>query len=229
MVRYQVIDSPSLLDRFDLGPQIQRSPHSTAPRFIVAYLIAIAYHSVFPNSEWQSRMAHVLRPLDVPVALSLAIRPNATFADLARDLGVSTSTAHGAVERLTFSGLMSPMAGRRHAVNLPALEEFLYHGIRYAFPARRGRRQRGVPTSHSAPALQQELGSAADPVVWASSRGSLVGASLEPLIPGAPALPDRYPELYELLTLVDGLRIGTVRDREASARLLAARLDLAVA
>lgn len=173
-------------------------------------------------------MVHVLRPLDVPVALSLAVRPNATFAELARDLGISTSTAHGAVERLTFSGLMGAMSGRRHAVNLPALEEFLYHGVRYAFPTRRERRQRGVPTSHSAPALQQELGSAADPVVWPSPRGRIVGASLEPLIPAAPELPDRYPELYDLLTLVDALRIGTVRDRKASERLLAERLEAAV-
>ncbi len=117
------------------------------------------------------------------------------------------------------------MSGRRRAVNLPA-EELLYHGSA-TFPARRERRQRGVPTSHSAPALQQELDSTADPVVWPSPRGNVVGASLEPLIPAAPELPDRYPELYDLLTLVDGLRIGTARDREASEQLLAERLESA--
>lgn len=174
-------------------------------------------------------MGQVLRPVDVPVALSLAVRPNATYADLAHDLGISTSTAHGAVERLSFSGLMRSAAGRRHAVNLPALEEFLYHGVRYAFPVRRERRQRGVPTSHSAPALCQELDSPADPVVWPFTHGNVVGASIEPLIPAAPELPARYPELYDLLSLVDGLRIGTARDREASQRLLSERLQSAAA
>lgn len=174
-------------------------------------------------------MAQVLRPVDIPVALNLAVHPDATYAELAHDLGISASTAHGSVERLSFSGLMRSAPGRRHAVNLPALEEFLYHGVRYAFPVRRERRQRGVPTSHSAPVLQQELGSPADPVVWPSSHGDIVGASLEPLIPGAPELPTRFPELYDLLTLVDGLRIGTARDREVSQRLLAERLESATA
>jgi hypothetical protein len=174
-------------------------------------------------------MGQVLRPVDVPVALSLSVRPDSTYVELANQLGISTSTAHGSVERLSFSGLMRPVSGRRHAVNLPALEEFLYHGVRYAFPVRRERRQRGVPTSHSAPALQQELDSPADPVVWPSPHGNVVGASIEPLIPAAPELPARYPELYDLLTLVDGLRIGTARDRDASQRLLAQRLESAAA
>lgn len=173
-------------------------------------------------------MTHVLRPVDVPVALSLSLQPDATFAELAQKLGISSSTAHGAVERLRFSGLLRPAPGRNHVVNLPAFEEFLYHGIRYAFPARRERKQRGVPTSHAAPVLQGELGSAADPVVWPSALGKVVGASLEPLIPSAPAMASRLPELYDMLTLVDALRIGTARDREAGKRLLAERLGAVV-
>lgn len=172
---------------------------------------------------------HVLRPVDIPVALHLAIRPRRPYKDLARDLHISPSTAHQSVERLTFAGLARKSAAAGPTVNIAALLEFLAHGVRYAFPAKRERRQRGVPTAHAGPALQHELDAGIDPVVWPAPQGTVVGAAVAPLMPSAPELPERCPELYELLTLVDAIRVGTARDREAAERMLAERLKDAAA
>jgi hypothetical protein len=48
---------------------------------------------------------------------------------------------------------------------------------------------------------------------------------LIPLFPGAPELPGRNQPLYELLTIIDALRVGTTRVGRVAAELLAERLS----
>lgn len=170
----------------------------------------------------------VLRPLDIPVALYLAIFPGAPYSDLAHDLQISVSTAHYAVKRLIYSGLARQTLEANRVVNVAALLEFLEHGIRYAFPTHRQRPRRGVPTAHAAPVLQKYLDAEIDPVVWPTVRGKTVGAAVEPLLESAPELTERCPQVYDLLTLVDALRIGTARDREIASRILKERLEATV-
>jgi hypothetical protein len=171
---------------------------------------------------------HVLRPLDVPVALYLALYPARSYGAIAQHLRISPSTAHQAVRRLIYAGLARQMGRERRDVNVAALLEFLKHGVRYAFPTQRQRPRRGIPTAHAAPALHSELDADAEPVVWAASRGRIVGAAIEPLIASAADLPERCPAVYDLLSLVDALRIGTARDREVAGRLLSERLEATV-
>ena len=40
---------------------------------------------------------------------------------------------------------------------LDATEEFLVHGVKYAFPAKRGEITRGLPTSYAAPPLKDHI------------------------------------------------------------------------
>jgi hypothetical protein len=169
-------------------------------------------------------MRQVLQPIDVPVALSIALRLGQTYAALADQLGISQSTAHQAVKRLMLSGLVLK-TGRGHVADVGALEEFLLHGVRYAFPAIRSKRQRGVPTAYSAAVLRDSLDNDLDPVVWPSSLGTVVGTALEPLIPSAPWLASRHTALYDTLALVDAIRVGTARDREVAGQKLTERLD----
>ncbi|MFN2326977.1 MAG: MarR family transcriptional regulator, partial [Gemmatimonadales bacterium] len=92
------------------------------------------------------------------------------------------------------------------------LGEFLRHGVRYAFPAVTGRATRGVPTAHAGPALRERFDSA-DALVWPDHSGDSFGPSIAPLYPGATGLPERAPEVYRLLTLVDAIRAGRARER----------------
>lgn len=179
-------------------------------------------HSRIPNGV---ALSQLLRPLDVAVALNIAFRPKPTFARLADDVGISQSTAHQAVIRLVGAGIVR-RTRKRYQANVAALEEFLLHGVRYAFPAQRETRRRGVPTAHSAPVFRHELDSDVDPVVWPSAKGTVVGAAVEPLLDTAAELPGRRPDLYDALALVDALRIGTARDREVAGRLLSEQLQL---
>jgi DNA-binding Lrp family transcriptional regulator len=169
-------------------------------------------------------MRQVLQPIDVSVGLSIALRLGQTFAALADQLGISPSTAHQAVKRLMLSGLVRK-AGHGHVADVAALEEFLLHGVRYAFPAIRTKRQRGVPTAHAAPVFQHVFDSNIDPLVWPSALGTVVGMALEPLLPSAPSLASRHPALYDALALVDAIRVGNARDREVAGQMLTKQLD----
>lgn len=156
-----------------------------------------------------------LAPLDLVVALRL-LQGDATFQRLADELGVAPSQVHSSVERLQLAQLLRPKSRR---VNRLALEEFLLHGARYAFPPVLAPRARGVPTAHAASALAAIFGTA-DPYVWPSPAGDVVGQSLEPLYPGAPKLRERSPETYRLLTLFDALRVGQAREKNIARKLL---------
>jgi hypothetical protein len=179
--------------------------------------------SIFWKMENGTTMAlqPVLRPSDIPLALRLASHPGERYEDLGAVFGNSTSSAHRAVARLEQSGLLLP--GERRA-NREALKEFLVHGVRYAFPPVRGPEARGVPTAWSAPALQG-VPPNGPMVVWPSEHGKVRGESLVPLCKSVPAAVQRDPQLYEMLALIEALRIGQARDRRMAADLLRKRLS----
>jgi len=162
----------------------------------------------------------LLRPLDVAVALRLSREASSIFETIADDLAMSVSTAHGAVVRLRDAGLVRRDSRK---VNRHALLEFLEHGVKYAFPANRGGSARGVPTAHSAPVLADQL-VAEDVIVWPSASGSMIGESLTPLYERAPLLARKSPAEYEMLALVDAVRIGGARERSLALGALRQRI-----
>jgi DNA-binding Lrp family transcriptional regulator len=161
-----------------------------------------------------------LKPVDVVVALRLAEAPDAKYDELSADLGISTSTAHASVRRLQGAGLLRPSSRR---VNWLALQEFLAHGLRYAFPARPGARARGIPTAHAGPPLARHI-LAGDVIVWPDAAGPAVGEAIAPLYRQAPQLPQRSPEAYEMVTLADAIRLGGTRERRLALQEIEARV-----
>jgi len=60
----------------------------------------------------------------------------------------------------------------------------------------------------------------------AEPRGTVRGASVEPLYEAAPATAIRNPPLYELLALVDAVRLGRARAKQLlRARIMPAASD----
>jgi hypothetical protein len=146
------------------------------------------------------------------------------MAQIGLDLSVSSSVVHAALKRLAVSRLVSPdaEAGRPP---VKAVEEFLIHAVKYAFPAQRGEVTRGVLTSYAAPPLSAKIaGDSGLPPVWPHPEGQHRGVSLEPLYRTVPVAALRDPLLYELLALVDALRDGRARERRLAEQELIARL-----
>lgn len=167
-----------------------------------------------------------LHPSDVAVALCLSVASASDVDDLGyREIGervrISHGEAHNAIKRLRVARLV---AAHSHMVAKSFLVEFLLHGVRYAFPPMLGAPTRGVPTGPAAPLLGEGFSGEAEMLVWPSAEGAARGASLVPLIPSAPDLPAHNPALYELLVIVDVLRVGRSRERRVAETLLRSRL-----
>lgn len=164
-----------------------------------------------------------LRPQDVLILAKLLTygggRP--PMSRMGADLSISPSEIHGALKRLQQAHLI---ANECRPV-LQAVEEFLVHGVKYAFPATRGGVTRGVPTSYAAAPLSRLIVGSADlPPVWPHPEGSVRGLSLEPLYRSAPAAALRDPALYELLALIDAIRDGRARERKLAEQELTTRI-----
>jgi DNA-binding Lrp family transcriptional regulator len=143
------------------------------------------------------------------------------IAQLASDLGLSPSQVHASLKRLGRSRLIEAQTCRPV---LRAVEEFLIHGVKYAFPAQRGEATRGMATAHAAPPLNVQIIEGDLPPVWPDAEGEVRGVTLEPLHKAAPKAARKDPALYELLALIDAMRDGRVRERQLAEKELGARL-----
>lgn len=169
----------------------------------------------------------MLKPQDVGVLLGLHLmrQEKFTFAALAQRVGLSTGETHAAVRRAALSRLALLLPQSAPEVIGAACREFLLHGIRYAFPAVQGGVSRGMLTGLQATAGRGAVADEALPPVWATVDGTTRGYAIAPLYPAAPAACQRDPQLYELLALVDTIRVGSAREREFAAELLERQLS----
>lgn len=164
----------------------------------------------------------MLLPRDVFVALKLHLLddPGRSFEQLEADIGLSASTLHRSVKRLTSARLVTSERNVRRA----DLLDFIVYGVRYAYYARLGEPTRGLPTAHAAPPLKGALSPGEETPVWPDPQGQTRGHAVEPLDELAPEAARRDPEFYELLALVDAIRIGRARERNLAIQELKQRL-----
>lgn len=166
----------------------------------------------------------VLKPQDIFILLKLVSLGERewTYPVLAHELSMSASEVHAGVRRAIAARLID--ASRQRPI-LGALEEFLVHGVRYAFPPDRGGLVRGLRTGCAAPPLQNLITQPdSPPPVWPDPEGKTQGFSFSPLYRTVPDAARRDRGLYELLALTDAIRGGGAREREVAARELRARL-----
>ncbi|HET8855632.1 MAG TPA: hypothetical protein VFM60_06890 [Salinimicrobium sp.] len=140
---------------------------------------------------------------------------------MAEALSMSQSEISESITRLKYSGLLDPQGKK---VMKLSLLEFLQYGIRYVFPQKPGPVVRGIPTSHSAYPLREEIHST-EHYVWPYGKGSLRGHGIIPLYSSVPEAALKDEALHELLALVDGIRVGKAREREIAVRELKLRFN----
>ncbi|MEM9446636.1 MAG: hypothetical protein AAGA18_14940 [Verrucomicrobiota bacterium] len=156
----------------------------------------------------------IAKSLDVYVALKLTcIDSFESYAALARDLKMSVSEAHASIKRSIDGGLVDASSLQ---ANKQALFEYLVHGVKYAFPAKRGEITRGIVTAHGVSPLNQKIEIQENELlpVWPHSHGKSKGYSIDPLHPSAPSAISEDTSFYERLSLVDAIRGGRARERK---------------
>lgn len=149
---------------------------------------------------------------DLVVALKLFTSgPPKTYADLGKALGISASETHAAVRRLVEARLLDPDQKR---VNRQSLLRFLINGVPFAFPASTKETTRGMATAWAAPVIKNRVLSNEPPPVWPDPEGLIRGQSVKPLYPSVVFAASHDKELYDILALVDVLRLGRARERK---------------
>ena len=163
-----------------------------------------------------------MRSQDIVVLLKIAALGKVEWfvKELAYTLDISQSEVSESLNRSKIVDLLSADKKRLMKNNLL---DFLEYGLRYVYPAEPGAIQRGVPTDHSAPPLNRYI-SAEESYVWPWAEGEARGQAIEPLHLGVPSACNKDPVLYELLDLVDALRLGRAREKRQAIEELRKRI-----
>ncbi len=159
-----------------------------------------------------------MRPQDIVILLKIIALEEKPWLmkDLASSLRVSASEVTESLERSAIAGLV---AADKSRVMRDNLLEFLVHGLRYVFPVQLGPIMHGIATAHSAAPLSSQI-VGHDTFVWPYVDGPDRGPSIEPLIPSVPLVVQHDPRLYQLLALIETLRVGHVREKNLAAQYL---------
>jgi hypothetical protein len=167
----------------------------------------------------------VLSPLDILILLKIiSLGEKKWFQmDIAEALGISQSEVSKSLQRLKKSWLLAPNTSI--VIMRENVLEFLRFGVKYIFPQWPGSIVRGIPTAHSAPVLNNEILSNEN-YVWPYAKGQVKGQSITPLYPTAPKASIDDRKLYELLALIDAIRIGNAREKELAYKKLENRIIL---
>jgi len=148
-----------------------------------------------------------------------------SYRSLAERLRVPHPVVQRALERAKGADLYSV---DRREVHLPHFEEFALHALRFVVPARLGALTPGVPTAWAAEPMASAIRSSGDepPPVWPYAHGRVRGQAIEPLHPAAPEAVERWPQLGEILAVLDCLRAGDLRIRKPAEDFLSKMLPV---
>jgi predicted transcriptional regulator len=163
-----------------------------------------------------------MRPHDIVILLKIAAKGLQPWLmkDLSQELNISASEISESLNRSAIAGLISQ--NKKRLMKL-AILDFLEHGLKYVYPQQPGALVRGIPTAHSAPPLNNFIISE-EPYVWPYGKGKVRGQSIVPLYPSVVDAVLQDEKLYELLALVDAVRVGRAREKEIAIKELKSRI-----
>ena len=174
------------------------------------------------NIKYMQQSKNNLKPQDILILLKIVALGNLSWFHhtIAQELGISQSEVSQSLNRSRYAGLIDEA---RKKVNRLAFTEFLLHGVAYAFPQQPGAIVRGVLTAHAAEPLNQMIKSN-EKYVWPYAKGLERGQAVEPLYNTVVEASLNDNNLYELLTMVDAIRVGRVREKEIAKKELEKRI-----
>ena len=163
-----------------------------------------------------------MRPQDIVVLLKIIAYGEKPWLqeDIAKQLLIGQSELSRSLKRSKYAGLLDSSG---HKVRRLALMEFIQYGLPYAFPQRPGALVRGIPTSHSASPLKEQIQSDEN-YVCPSAQGNLKGQAIIPLYKSVPDAVQQDTKLHEMLSLVDAIRVGNAREQKLAITGLKSRI-----
>lgn len=164
-----------------------------------------------------------MRPQDIVVLIKIISlqQPDWKNIDIANAILISPSEVSEALNRCKIAGLID---SKKRKVNMNSFFEFLIYGLKYVFPVQPGSVVKGIPTAHSASPIKEHISSGNDIYVWPYPKGTQRGQAIEPLYKNLPKAVENDKMFYELLVIIDTIRVGRVREIEIAIEELKKRL-----
>jgi hypothetical protein len=164
-----------------------------------------------------------MRPQDVAVLLKIVALGDLPwrYSDLSKSLYISQSEVAEALNRCYLARLVDDS---KRKVFRASLQEFLVHGVKYVFPVQPGPVVRGIATAHSASPLKESIDAEQDLYVWPHAEGAFRGQAIEPLYPKVVQAALKDSKLYDLLALLDAVRVGRAREYRLAVEMLNQRI-----
>ena len=159
-----------------------------------------------------------MRPQDIAILLKVIElgNENIQLSQLSNALSISISEISESLNRSQLANLIDYNKKNVYRQNL---FEFLEHGVRYVFPQAPGSMVRGIATAHSHPFLKKYFDADID-YVWYDVNGETIGLQIEPLYSKQVNAVKESTLFYEMLALVDTIRVGRVREVELALKQL---------
>jgi hypothetical protein len=163
-------------------------------------------------------MESKIKSQDIPILLQvLLLGKQWKYEELEKALSISKSALHRSLQRCSNAKLIAESQTQIFTDNVL---EFLVHGVKFVFAANAGKLTRGVATAHSAAPLNKHIVAKKDVFVWPSIKGSIKGQAIEPLHTVVPEIAVKNIPLYEMLALIDAIRVGKPREINIAVKLL---------
>lgn len=159
-----------------------------------------------------------MRPQDIAILLKIIALGNNEWqlSTLSHSLKISLSEISESLNRSRIAGLLT---NDKKMVNRKNLFDFLHYGVKYVFPVQPGPVVRGVPTAHAHPSLREKFISNIE-YVWPHFNGTTIGQVIEPFYHAQAEAITSDLHFYELLALVDMIRVGKAREVEYAVKQL---------
>lgn len=141
---------------------------------------------------------------------------------ISRELEISESEVSESLYRSEYSGLIEDAKLKK--INRKALADFVLYGLKYVFPVHPGAMGRGIPTAHSAQPLKEKIVSDEN-YIWEHPNGTIRGQIIKPLFSSVPFVVENSQNLYELMSLIDGIRTGSPRIVSLATEMLEKRIN----
>ncbi|GAB1268957.1 hypothetical protein NBRC116493_22100 [Aurantivibrio infirmus] len=183
---------------------------------------------MFPVSKQKTVMVMELKSQDSLIAVAIWSLQNdkkvMSIRELAAWLGVSQGEISKGAKRLIGAGLLVDRGGQWHP-QVNALLEWLSYGVRYAYPIKQSGFGRGVPTAWNCPHIHSELVAPVPAYVWSRPGGEVEGVIIEPIHPKVPQSAIDDLGTYQVMALVDAIRMGKPRELAIARKELKALLE----
>lgn len=176
-----------------------------------------------------------LKPQDIVLALKIGAYSSAhkkscdlSISALEEAMKLGRAEVSRALHRLAVLKLIrikSVGQRREYFVVSQNISPLILEGIRYMFRPEPQGVGRGIATAFNYPGIKSEMVPRGLPFVWSMVGGDVSGEIIEPLYPGVPHAAMKDPALYEMLALVEGLRLGNSREVGIARKQLASIIE----